>query len=124
MKRTCIYCSKSIEGRASKKYCDDMCRSANFYEKNKNQESHFIKVQKILRNNRKILKHFNKGGFSSVSADKLAVLGFEPKYFTTYWRAKNGNTYLFVYEFGFRKVIQYNKTKYHLVLWQDYMNMQ
>jgi hypothetical protein len=48
-------------------------------------------------------------------------VGFNPKYFTHYWKNKKGNVYLFCYEFGFLETQEQNKKKYVLVQWQDYM---
>ena len=47
--------------------------------------------------------------------------GFNPKYFTHYWKNQKGDVYLFCYEFGFLEKQENRKSKYVLVQWQDYM---
>ena len=51
-----------------------------------------------------------------------AIAGFNPKYFTHYWKNQKGDVYLFCYEFGFLKRTENGKAKYILVEWQKYMN--
>ena len=53
--------------------------------------------------------------------EKLIEEGFNPKYFTHYWKAQNGNVYLFCYEYGFMLTKEVSGEKYVLVEWQDYM---
>ena len=52
----------------------------------------------------------------------LKELGFDPKFFTHYWKNRKGEVYLFVYEYGFLKKDENGKDKYVLVIWQDYMS--
>lgn len=47
--------------------------------------------------------------------------GFNPKYFTHYWKNQKGAVYLFCYEFGFLERKEHNKVKYVLIQWQEYM---
>jgi hypothetical protein len=49
--------------------------------------------------------------------------GFNPKYFTNYWKNNRGEVYLFCYEYGFLEREELGKKKYVLVKWQDYMNI-
>ncbi len=72
--------------------------------------------------NRKILKQYNKAGKVTVRTKILLDLGFNPNFFTHYWKTKKGEVYLFVYEYGFLKKKETGNEKYVLVLWQDYMN--
>ena len=44
--------------------------------------------------------------------------GFDPKYFTHYWKAKNENVYLFCFEYGFMKKFENDKEKYVQIQWQ------
>ncbi|TAJ12232.1 hypothetical protein DMA11_13840 [Marinilabiliaceae bacterium JC017] len=74
-----------------------------------------------LKNNRRILKTFNKAGKSIVRKSDLLKEGFNPKYFTHYWKAQNGNLYLFCYEYGFMEKKEERAIKYVLVKWQKYM---
>ena len=122
MQNECLYCGKQLKGRTDKKYCNLHCKSAYQYQKAKNEPERFYnKVDNQLRLNRKILKEYNKGGKVTVRADVLLDLGFDPKFFTHYWKNQKGDVYLFVYECGFLKKKENGKEKYVLILWQEYM---
>ncbi|WP_350290052.1 hypothetical protein [uncultured Croceitalea sp.] len=122
IQKKCLYCEKSLTGRTDKKYCDLHCKSAFQYKKEKeNPERFYNKVDNQLKLNRKILKEFNKGGKVIIRANVLLELGFDPNFFTHYWKNQNEDIYLFVYEYGFLKKIEQKKEKYVLVIWQDYM---
>ncbi len=118
----CLHCNEEIEGRTDKKFCSPYCRSAFHYQKNKEKEDTLFKtIDKQLKTNRKILKNYNKAGLAKVSAEKVVNEGFNPKYFTHYWKNKKGQAYLFCYEYGFLELKEGNKKKYVLVTWQEYM---
>ena len=98
---TCPECGEALEGRIDKKFCSPYCKSAFHYKKNRDREDNlFKKVDGQLKLNRRILKEYNKTGKSTVRKAVLLKEGFSPKHFTHYWKAKNGNVYLFCYEFG------------------------
>lgn len=118
----CKHCGKEIEGRSDKQFCDQYCKSAYHYQKNKIETPPFyLRVQKQLHLNRKILKQYNKAGKSTVRVSKLHSDGFNPKFFTHYWKNHKGDAYLFVYEYGFRKISEHATAKYLLIQWQEYM---
>lgn len=118
----CLECSRELEGRSDKKFCDVHCKSAYHYKLSRNDSDNFyFKVDRQLKKNRQILKIYNKAGKATVRAQILIDQGFNPNHFTHYWKNKNGDVYLFVYEFGFLSRIENNKKKYILVTWQDYM---
>ena len=118
----CLYCKEEISGRTDKKYCSPYCKSSYHYQKNKSQPPSFYeKVDKQLKLNRMILKEFNKAGLATVRKEVLTEKGFNPKFFTHYWKNKNNDIYLFCYEFGFLSRKHNNKEKYVLIKWQDYM---
>lgn len=119
----CPYCHEIIQGRSDKKYCSPYCKSAFHYQRNKsNPSSLFNTIDQQLKTNRRLLKAYNKAGKATIRKERLLSKGFSPKYFTHYWKAQNGNLYLFCYEFGFREVKEHNTFKYILITWQDYMN--
>ncbi len=119
----CLHCQKPLDGRADKKYCDRYCKSAHQYQRDKERPERFYTiVDNHLRMNRKILKQCNKAGKVTVRTKILLDLGFNPNFFTHYWKTKKGDVYLFVYEYGFLKKKESGNEKYVLVLWQDYMN--
>lgn len=57
-----------------------------------------------------------------VRKDALIEDGFNPKFFTHYWKNQKGDVYLFCFEFGFLEKKEEEKNKYVLVQWQEYMN--
>ncbi len=120
--RFCLDCNKPIEGRADKKFCSVYCRSSYHYIKNKDKKATlFRKINYQLKLNRRILKAYNKAGKSVIRKEILLTEGFDPRYITHYWKAKNGNLYFFCYEYGFMEIKENQKTKYVLVHSQDYM---
>lgn len=123
MENKCKNCSTILQGRSDKIYCDNYCKSAYQYKNEKeNQSNFYLKVDKQLKSNRKILKAYNKAGKSTVRAEELLKEGFNPNYFTHYWKNQKGDVYLFCYEYGFLKRMESEKEKYVLVTWQKYMD--
>ncbi|WP_282089655.1 hypothetical protein [Aquimarina algiphila] len=123
MLNKCPVCENVITGRSDKKYCSGYCKSAHQYEKRKQEEGEYYKIDRQLKTNRKILKAYNKSGLSTVRKEKLLAEGFNPKYFTHYWKNKKGQVYLFCYEYGFLLLKENQKEKYILVKWQKYMEV-
>lgn len=123
MENKCKNCGTILQGRSDKIYCDNYCKSAYQYKNEKeNQSNFYLKVDKQLKSNRKILKAYNKAGKSTVRAEELLKEGFNPNYFTHYWKNQKGDVYLFCYEYGFLKRMENNFEKYVLVTWQKYMD--
>ncbi|WP_299535682.1 hypothetical protein [Ulvibacterium sp.] len=120
--RTCPVCGTTVKGRSDKKYCCKKCKSIDQYENRQKSEGFYIRVDRQLKINRKILKRYNKSGYSVIRKNELLEEGFNPKFFTHYWKNKKEDIYLFVYEFGFLSKKDGDKEKYVLVTWQDYMN--
>lgn len=120
--RKCKACNEALVGRRDKKFCNDYCRSSYHYEQNQDKKpSMFQVIDKQLKVNRMILKNFNKGGKVTVRKEVLLGEGFNPKYFTHYWKNHKGQVYLFCYEYGFLALNEQGKDKYVLVKWQAYM---
>ena len=119
--RICPVCGAPVKGRSDKKFCSVKCKSIHQYENRQKKEAFYIQVDRQLKVNRKILKSFNKKGFSTIRKTDLYKEGFNPNYFTHYWKNKKGGVYLFVYEYGFLNLKKDGKDKYLLVIWQDYM---
>ncbi|MFV1451178.1 hypothetical protein VBZ51_18635 [Maribacter sp. HS] len=120
--KECIHCSKELRGRTDKKFCDPQCKSAYQYQIEKqNPERFYNKVDNQLKLNRKLLKEYNKGGKVTIRSNVLLELGFNPNFFTHYWKNQNGQVYFFIYEYGFLIRKENGKEKYVLILWQDYM---
>ena len=120
--KLCLYCYKPLDGRSDKLYCDAHCKSAFQYRKNKEGKAGFYsKVDQQLKLNRKLLKSYNKAGKATVRRTVLLAEGFNPKFFTHYWKNQKGDVYLFVYEFGFLTKEEHGVVKYVLIKWQTYM---
>lgn len=120
--RKCLNCKEDLTGRHDKLFCDTYCKSAFHYTKNKEKsKTRFKLVDEHLKTNRRILSIFNKAGKAVVRKEELESEGFNPNYFTNYWKNQKGEVYLFCYEFGFLKKTENGKTKYVLVKWQKYM---
>lgn len=120
---TCLNCGEILKGREGKIFCSPYCRSNYHYQKNKEKESTLFKnIDKQLKVNRRLLKNYNKAGKAVVRKDELINEGFNPKYFTHYWKNQKGDVYLFCYEYGFLEKKEGEKIKFVLVQWQDYMN--
>lgn len=118
----CLSCGNIIIGRSDKKYCSVYCKSAHQYQKRKSEEEQYYTIDKQLKTNRKILKTYNKSGLSTVRKEKLIAEGFDPKYFTHYWKNNKGQVYLFCYEYGYLSLKENQKEKYVLITWQKYMD--
>ncbi|MFO8147439.1 MAG: hypothetical protein ACQEWG_08560 [Bacteroidota bacterium] len=120
--KNCLACDKELVGRRDKKFCDPYCKSAFHYKKvQEDNLSFYAKVDRHLKVNRKVLKFYNKAGKATVRSEVLIEQGFDPNFFTHYWKNKNADVYLFVYEFGFLSRIENGRKKYVLVTWQPYM---
>ncbi|MFY0608269.1 MAG: hypothetical protein JXR10_16240 [Cyclobacteriaceae bacterium] len=120
--RVCQDCGEKLTGREGQKFCSEYCRSAFHYKAKKgNEPSFYKKVDKQLKFNRRILRDFNKSGKSFVRKKAMHDAGFNPNYFTHYWKNQNDQVYLFCYEYGFLSVTENNQEKYVLVTKQPYM---
>lgn len=118
---TCSVCGVIIRGRADKKFCSVKCKSINQYENRMQKEQFYLKVDKQLKTNRRILKKYNKSGYTTLQKSLLISEGFNPRYFTHYWKTKKGEVYLFCYDYGFLSMEKEGKSKYLIVQWQAYM---
>ena len=123
MDRWCLSCNKKLEGRIDKLFCSPYCKSSYHYIKNKNKElTRFNKVDLQLKRNRNILKHFHKTGKTTLLKSELINKGFNPNFFTNYWKNSQNQVYLFCYEYGFLSIETSLHKKYLIIDWQDYMN--
>jgi hypothetical protein len=121
--RVCLACEKELQGRSDKKFCDVYCKSSYQYQQSKLKPSRFYnRVDNQLKLNRKLLKHYNKAGKATIRTEVLIKQGFDPNFFTHFWKNQKGDVYLFVYEYGFLTRKERNIEKFILVIWQDYMS--
>jgi hypothetical protein len=101
---TCKSCGKPLRGRADKKYCDDYCRATGNNKQNAEKNNTVRNINNLLLKNRRILAMLLPATESTtkIHYDKLHEKGFAFKYFTNTHLTKNGNTYHYVYDYGFR----------------------
>jgi len=69
--RICPVCEAPVKGRSDKKFCSPKCKSMHQYENRQQKEAIYIKVDRQLKTNRKVLKGFNKKGLSTVRKTEL-----------------------------------------------------
>lgn len=122
--RKCPVCQAGVRGRSDKIYCSAQCKSNNQYEQKLESETLYLKIDRQLKTNRKILKRHNRSGYTTLRKEELLEEGFDPNYFTHYWKSSKGKIYLFCYEYGFLAIEQKESGKYLIVKWQDYMNQK
>jgi hypothetical protein len=121
--KKCPNCNEPVTGRIDKKFCSPYCKSSYHYqEAAKKENTLFVTIDKQLKLNRRLLKSFNKAGKATVRKEELMQAGFNPKYFTHYWKNQKNDVYLFCYEFGFLQKQEKNHAKFVLVKWQEYMH--
>lgn len=118
---SCPICGSAVRGRSDKKFCSAKCKSINQYESRQKKEAFYLEVDRQLRTNRKVLKTYNYRGFTTVAKQELLKDGFDPNYFTHYWKNSKGDVYLFVYDYGFLDLKKSGRDKYLIVQWQEYM---
>jgi predicted nucleic acid-binding Zn ribbon protein len=101
--RNCLFCNKPVKGRSDKKFCDDYCRAAYNNELKSAANNYIRNVNNALGKNRRILESLLPAGEATAKAsrDKLIEKGFQFKYHTHQYSAKNGNTYFYCYEYGY-----------------------
>jgi len=122
MKRLCLCCNKIVEGRIDKLFCSAYCKTSFHYLKNKaKNRTRFHVVDDQLKRNRSILQHFHKSGKTTLLKSELVDKGFDPNYFTNYWKNSKNDVYLFCYEYGFLAIKESAKKKYLIIDWQEYM---
>lgn len=101
MRKNCLDCGEPVVGRSDKKFCSDQCR--NNYNNHLNSESSALvrQVNNVLKKNRRILLGLVPAEKTTVHKEKLSSLGFNFSYFTHVYTTQKGNTYRFVYEYGY-----------------------
>jgi hypothetical protein len=119
--RKCPVCHTEVVGRSDKVYCSPACKSSQQYEERLEQEAFFFEVDRQLKKNRRILRKYNQVGMTTLRQEVLLAEGFNPRFFTHYWKNGKGKVYFFCYEFGFLNLQEQGKEKFVLVTWQPYM---
>ena len=119
--KICPVCGLEVRGRKDKVFCSPTCRSAQQYEDRVKENTFYFEVDRRLKKNRTLLRKYNLIGKTTLRKEVLLQEGFNPKYFTHYWKNSKGQVYLFCYEYGYLSLKEGDKEKYVLVTWQPYM---
>lgn len=100
--KKCLDCKKAISGRSDKRFCDDSCRNSYNYKQNSDQTNLIRKINHTLRKNRRILQeNLGEEGMLKISKEKMLLQGFDLKYHTHNFINAKGQTYYFIYEYGY-----------------------
>ncbi len=101
--RTCLTCSKPIQGRVDKKFCDDYCRNAYNNQAKAINKNLIRNVNNALRKNRNILEALvpDAEGMAKSHRDKLVQAGFQFRYMTHTYTNRKGNIYYYCYDYGY-----------------------
>ncbi len=100
--KRCLECSGPVKGRSDKRFCNDACRNS-FNNRIQTDSSNIVrKINKQLSKNRKILLDLLKEEkMVKVNEDRLLTLGFDLEYHTHDLLTSKGQTYYFIYEYGY-----------------------
>ncbi len=100
--RECLHCSKVLQGRADKKFCDKQCRNDYNNTQNSISNNYIRNVNRIIKQNRNILSRLCPTDKSvKVTHKELTKEGFSFEYFTNTYTTKAEKTYYFCYEYGY-----------------------
>lgn len=124
MERLCLKCGDKLIGRSDKKFCSIQCKSEYNNKRKSETEKAISETNRILRKNRTILKKLSPTGKTTVRKEVLDELGFNYKYFTTYFKTRKEQLYFFSYEYGFSPIIQKGVKRAVIVNHQDYMDRE
>lgn len=81
----CLECGNEFEyGRTDKKFCCNLCKNRYHNKRNKDVRNMKSKVWHVLEKNHSILSKLVRMGIRSVELPKLATLGFDINYSTSY----------------------------------------
>ena len=119
IKRQCLECGDSFDGRADKKFCTDQCRTTHFNKQNTDQNKFMRNINNTLRKNRRILEALNPTGKTTITKTDLLDEGFKFAYFTNEYKTKTGKVYRFCYEQGY---LQLDNNLYALVFRKEYVD--
>jgi hypothetical protein len=99
-KSYCKVCKEPLEGRIDKKFCTDACRCSFFNRVQLRERKEFRKIDRIIKQNRKILKQLFEAGRAQASKQELETMGFEFGYATQVVVANEGELRYFCYDLG------------------------
>ena len=101
MKKLCYQCGEPLQGRADKRFCSDYCRNTHHNQSNRGSTNLIRQINRLLRENRRILAELNTTGKRTVPRTALLDRGFQFSYFTQEYLTQTGNVYRFCYDQGY-----------------------
>ena len=102
--KSCLECGEKIVGREDKKFCSDGCRNSYNNKMNKDHTNLMRNINNRLRKNYRILTELNPEGKTKTTRNKLLSKGFDFELMTSIYKTKTGNTYYFVYDYGYMEL--------------------
>lgn len=100
--KKCLQCDEKIIGRIDKKFCSDGCRNTYNNKLNKDSTNLMRNINNKLRKNYRILSELNPDKKGKTTRTKLLAKGFDFGFITSILETKNGNTYYFLYDQGYK----------------------
>lgn len=120
--RHCTHCGKELHGRLDKKFCDAYCRNTYNNLNRSVEEQRIIKINSLIRSNRKILKDLCPQGKATVRREVLEAMGYDFNFFSSFYPTKVGIYYL-CYDYGFSPIVEKgNVEKVLIIQKQEYMD--
>jgi len=101
MKRICPVCKSEFDGRIDKKFCSDYCRNTFNNQKYQDINNYSRRINRILKQNRKILSDFFNRNITKIHKDKLISAGYNFDYLTNIYKTQKGKEYYYCYDFGY-----------------------
>ncbi len=102
MKKLCLDCRSSMNGRSDKKFCSDYCRNNYHNRQNQLTNNYVRRINYVLRKNRRILDKLHLHGIDKVQKTAMIREGFDFEYVTRVYQNRNGHTCFFCYEHGYQ----------------------
>ncbi|SMG29423.1 hypothetical protein [Sphingobacterium psychroaquaticum] len=100
--KCCVWCGQFVKGRSDKRFCDDGCRNAYNNKMNRVSNQYVREVNNILKKNRNVLLTvLGEEKTTRISGDHLLREGLDFNFFTNLLENGKGQTYSFVYEYGY-----------------------
>jgi hypothetical protein len=96
--RWCRWCGYPIHGRHDKRYCDIHCK--NSWHRWLKAKGLHGPLQRILRNNWRVLEMFCSSGKSRTTLQALQENGFLPKFHTHIDKGPDKKNYTFCFNYG------------------------
>ncbi len=115
MENLCRECAAPLTGRSDKQFCSDACRTAYHNRRYREQRLDTVRIDRILRENRRILASLYEAGVRDISLSDNRLSGFDSRYCTAVKRYSLMRTAYRCYEFEYlisggriRRITQYS----------------